>query len=457
MVLDSQTPRAGYARAHMASRRRGLPLRIPAVVLVLAVVAAVSWYMIRHSGGQPSDANTPPPQQQQAGIGGGDRGQDRAGEDDTDARHAAMDTMVMRSNPQADDAERSQPNPRVERSGSTDGTDRTATGNTRSGPDANDPAMARGQGDATGSDATGPDGAAGRTDTAATGNRPTQNGNTASGNGEDGGDGQAARTAPNISPGTPAATAERIRQGRARIAERDLVAGRRLLNAALTGPISQRDAREVRKELASVNEVLVFSPRVTADDPLCAAHVVQSGEYLSTISRPYDVPWQFIAHVNRIEDPRRVRAGARLKVVNGPFHVVVDKSDYRADAYLVGPDGPVFIRSFKVGLGEHGSTPAGQFVVRKHSKLENPEWTNPRTGKRYLADDPTNPVGEHWVGLRGIDDQTEQMKGYGLHGTIEPDSIGTEASMGCVRFMPDDIALLFTMLSEEKSTITIVP
>jgi len=256
---------------------------------------------------------------------------------------------------------------------------------------------------------------------------------------------------------TSAAVREKIETGRTMLQRNQLVAGRAALNDALAGPISERDAAAVRSEIAAVNEKLIFSPLIEKADPYSAAHVLQPGEFLSTVAPKYDVPWRFIQRINRISDVRRIRADQRLKVVKGPFRVVVDKSEYRADVYLDTGADRMFVRSFKVGTGEFDSTPIGRFVVRKHSKLTNPEWVNPRTGERYLSDDPNNPIGEHWIGLRGVDENTEQMRGYGLHGTIEPNSIGTQSSMGCVRFMPDDIELLFAMLVEEKSTVTIRP
>jgi len=40
---------------------------------------------------------------------------------------------------------------------------------------------------------------------------------------------------------------------------------------------------------------------------------------------------------------------------------------------------------------------------------------------------------------------------------IDPESIGREASMGCIRMKPDAVALVFDMLEQEESTITIKP
>ncbi len=264
--------------------------------------------------------------------------------------------------------------------------------------------------------------------------------------------------APSFAPATPTSNtvARKIAQGRELVREGKDVLGRSVLNEALNGPISRDDAADVRRDIARVNQTLIFSPRITDADPYAGEHIMQPGQILARVAPRYHVPWQFIARINNIPDTRRIRAGQRLKVVNGPFHVTVHKSDFRADVYLNGDNERLYVRSFTVGLGEFDSTPVGRFVVKTGSKLVNPEWTNPRTGERMLADDPDNPIGEHWIGLRGADEATQRFQRYGLHGTIEPESIGQQASMGCIRLRPDDIALLYAMLLEGKSTVTIV-
>ena len=49
-----------------------------------------------------------------------------------------------------------------------------------------------------------------------------------------------------------------------------------------------------------------------------------------------------------------------------------------------------------------------------------------------------NPVGTRWIGL--------SQKGYGIHGTNAPRSIGHAASHGCIRLRNRDVEKLFTML-----------
>lgn len=242
------------------------------------------------------------------------------------------------------------------------------------------------------------------------------------------------------------------------VAQGQLVKARDLLNDLLANPdISPAHAQRVRDELAQINQTLIFSARVAPEDPLVEYYRVQSGDLLSSIAPRYRIPYQLIEAVNGVS-ARRIRVGQRLKMIKGPFHAVVHKHDYRMDLFLnKDDDQSVYIRSFRVGLGEDNSTPVGTWLVRSGGRVANPGWTNPRTGKVYAPADPENPIGEHWIGLEGNDEHTRGLAGYGIHGTIEPDSIGRQVSMGCVRLRPEDIAQVYGMLLDGTSTVTVRP
>ena len=282
-----------------------------------------------------------------------------------------------------------------------------------------------------------------------------------------------ARTEPAPTPsrlpdaGTLSSPAEVVAEIRRAAAAHDagrLVEARARFNRALLDPrTSARDKAVIRTRMQAINEVLVFSPTVVEGDPLAETYVIRSGDSLSKIAANNDlgVDWRFIQRVNQISDPRRIRVGQSIKLVHGPFHATISKSEYRLDLYADMPvnagGGRVFIASFPVGLGEYSSTPTGQWVVRKDSRLINPPWTNPRTGEYFSADNPENPIGERWVGLEGVDDTTRPINGIGIHGTIEPDTIGTDASMGCVRMLDGDVDVVYELLTEGGSTVEITP
>jgi len=258
---------------------------------------------------------------------------------------------------------------------------------------------------------------------------------------------------------TPAPAAERVAAGLALAQSNRPVAARRVLTQVLRSDrLNPVDAEFVRETMRSLNRRLVFSPQIVADDPFVRVHVVGPGEQLGGIvrDRSLDVDWRFILRINNMLSERHLRAGQKLKLITGPFHAVVNKTTFRMDLYLGSGDSAAYVTSVAVGLGAHDSTPVGLFRVRPGSKLENPAWANPRTGELFARDDPTNPIGEYWIGLVGIDDATRDMTGYGIHGTIDPTSIGTQASMGCIRLLPDDVRLVYEMLTT-ASTVEIRP
>ncbi|MEM7229855.1 MAG: L,D-transpeptidase family protein [Planctomycetota bacterium] len=240
---------------------------------------------------------------------------------------------------------------------------------------------------------------------------------------------------------------------------RPLEARRMLTMAYESGELNAQHAQETRDALNDLNDRLVFSPEIVPGDPFAMQYTIQSGDTLAKIRKKNGlaIDWRLLARINRIANPRNIRIDQRIKLLTGPFHAVVNKRDYRMDIYMGEDNDRVFVRSFDVGLGEFNATPLGVFKVRTDSKLINPEWANPRTGEKFEPDDPMNPIGEHWLGLEGLSEHVRDLKGYGIHGTIEPNSIGKQESMGCVRLVAEDIELVYELLTEEASLIEIVP
>jgi len=241
----------------------------------------------------------------------------------------------------------------------------------------------------------------------------------------------------------------------------DPLAARQALWDAMRVPgLDELETRVLRDRLTALNEELVFSGPHRAGDPLTMSYKVRPGDALSRIARTQELGthWKLIQRVNGLSSPNHIRAGQTLKLVRGPFHAVVDKSEFRLDLYHGPADAPgewVYVRSFGVGLGEGDSTPIGQFVVRPSSKLENPGWVNPRNpAEKFGPNDPDNPIGEFWIGLDGLGDAAVYT-GYGIHGTVDPSSIGAERSMGCVRLGAEDVALIYELLGEGESLVRI--
>lgn len=157
-------------------------------------------------------------------------------------------------------------------------------------------------------------------------------------------------------------------------------------------------------------------------------YTVQPGDQLTKIGNLYNVPWQYLATLNQV-DPRKIRVGQKLKVIKGPFAAVVDLHRFELTIQHHG----FFVKRYKVGIGKDGTSPIGEFKIK--NKLTNPTYYGP--DGVIGADDPKNPLGEYWIDIGDS---------YGIHGTIEPDSIGKAESRGCIRMLNDDAAEVYGFL-----------
>jgi lipoprotein-anchoring transpeptidase ErfK/SrfK len=92
------------------------------------------------------------------------------------------------------------------------------------------------------------------------------------------------------------------------------------------------------------------------------------------------------------------------------------------------------VRIFHVAVGAPLTpTPVGTFTIT--NRIPNPTYYRPG---RIIGPGPSNPLGTRWMGL--------DIKGYGIHGTDDPRSIGHARSLGCVRLRNDDVEQLFELL-----------
>jgi lipoprotein-anchoring transpeptidase ErfK/SrfK len=96
-------------------------------------------------------------------------------------------------------------------------------------------------------------------------------------------------------------------------------------------------------------------------------------------------------------------------------------------------DGRV-VKIYPVAVGKRSTpSPSGVFHIASHVK--NPTYSH---AGRVVAPGRRCPVGTRWMSLG--------YKGYGLHGTNEPASIGQAASHGCIRMRNHDVEELFELV-----------
>ena len=104
------------------------------------------------------------------------------------------------------------------------------------------------------------------------------------------------------------------------------------------------------------------------------------------------------------------------------------------DRQLAVMDGERVVKIFHTAVGAPQSpSPTGVYKIA--TSIPDPTWYGP--GK-IVGPGKNNPIGTRWLGL--------SLKGYGIHGTNNPASIGHNASHGCIRLRNHDVEELFGMV-----------
>lgn len=181
------------------------------------------------------------------------------------------------------------------------------------------------------------------------------------------------------------------------------------------------------KEIEDINVRLIFSPIPTKDSMI---YKVKAGDSLGSIAKQFNTTVDLIIKSNKLKDTV-IRPEKRLKITSGSgFSIEV----YTKSNKLILKNNGEPVKAYTVASGAHDSTPLGNFKIV--NKLKNPTWYT--AGAIVSADSPKNVLGSRWMGI------TE--KGYGIHGTIEPESIGKQSTEGCIRMHNKDVEELFDLV-----------
>jgi lipoprotein-anchoring transpeptidase ErfK/SrfK len=90
---------------------------------------------------------------------------------------------------------------------------------------------------------------------------------------------------------------------------------------------------------------------------------------------------------------------------------------------------------YSVAVGKPSTpSPVGTFTIER--RVMNPTYSH---DGRIVPPGPNNPVGTRWMGL--------SVRGYGIHGTNVPSSIGKAASHGCIRMAKPDLEELYAQVA----------
>jgi lipoprotein-anchoring transpeptidase ErfK/SrfK len=233
-------------------------------------------------------------------------------------------------------------------------------------------------------------------------------------------------------------------EGLALLSAGRLVEAQKRLSEALRAGVRGAKGKALRDALGRCSERLQFARhQVDPGDPCSRTYAVASGDTLTTIGQLCLGPYELIMRVNGLTSTS-IYADQPLKVLQGPIHVEILQSAYELRVWL----GDVCLAVYPVGLGAGNSTPEGTYLVEK--KLKNPPYQpqhKPRSEFRP-GGHPENPLGTRWIDIGNH---------YGIHGTIDPASIGGNVSEGCIRMHNRDVEILYDMVVPGVSKVTIRP
>ena len=143
-----------------------------------------------------------------------------------------------------------------------------------------------------------------------------------------------------------------------------------------------------------------------------------------------------IARSNQLAGDR-IHPGDTLRVPIDPVSMLVDLDSHWA-FFLMGDR---IVGGWAVGVGRQGKeTQVGTYRVG--DKRRDPMWF-PAGKDPVPFGDPRNPLGSRWIGLEHLDGRPSHL---GFHGTNEPESVGKDASEGCLRMLQADVEELFEIL-----------
>lgn len=132
-----------------------------------------------------------------------------------------------------------------------------------------------------------------------------------------------------------------------------------------------------------------------------------------------------------------IHPGQILRIPTQRVRMLVDLGAHWA-FYLAGDE---VVGAWEVGVGKPGrDTQPGNYYVGE--KREEPMWFPPGEAPVPFGD-PRNPLGTRWIELRT---PAGEITHLGFHGTNEPDTVGSDASLGCVRMRNSDVEELYEIL-----------
>ncbi len=182
----------------------------------------------------------------------------------------------------------------------------------------------------------------------------------------------------------------------------------------------------LQKKIEGLNIRIIFSPIMTTKSKI---YEIKPGDTLIKIASQFSTTVELLMKSNNLSSDRIV-PNKKIKINTETFSVFVDKSQN----ILLLKSGEDVVKTYIVSTGANNSSPVGNFKIV--NKIVSPTWF--KAGAVVAPGSPENVLGTRWMGI--------DAKGYGLHGTVEPQQLGKQVTEGCVRLANSDVEELYDIL-----------
>jgi L,D-transpeptidase ErfK/SrfK len=197
--------------------------------------------------------------------------------------------------------------------------------------------------------------------------------------------------------------------------------------------------------LPTANDNIVGQPRL---------HVIEPDDSLFDIAYTHDIGLPALLAANPGINQKKLKHHAKLLIPtifilpSIRTGIVINLAEMRLYYF---PPNQTVVMTYPIGIGREGwETPLTVTYVSQ--KEASPVWKVPESIRQnvlhtkgtllpeVVEPGPNNPLGDYALKL--------ELKGYLIHGTNHPSSIGARSSSGCIRMYPKDIEELFTQITQ---------
>ncbi len=237
----------------------------------------------------------------------------------------------------------------------------------------------------------------------------------------------------------PPSYIRKLKRAQALFRNDDLVNARKITENILIDPKLREYGKhwaETVELLSEINTIFLFTD---APCPEKAAYTVQRGDNLVKIANMFNTTVSMIQKSNNLDETNPlIYPNQVFRLYQGEWNIKVIKSKY----LLLLQDRDRIVKIYHIGIGRQDRTPVGTFEI--DLKDYEPDWWQP--GRIVKFGDPDNVLGTRWLGLKAVEGTDPSYKGYGIHGTWQPETIGHAASQGCVRMVNADVDQLYDIV-----------